>query len=104
MQRRDGFETDLRLMLAESEMEVRWRRDAGGGETVDANEAEARWEIHGGETKARLVTKARRTTEARRRRDGCELEARWKRDGGGTEARWRRDGGETEGGVTARRR
>ena len=37
-------ETDLRRMRAGSKMEVRWRRDAGGGETVDANEVEARWE------------------------------------------------------------
>ena len=53
METRDGFETDASWKRAGSEMEVIWRRDVGGGETVDANEVEARWEM-----------------EARRRRDG----------------------------------
>ena len=82
MERRDGFETDLRRVRAGREMGVRWRRDAGGGETADANEAGAGWEME-----ARRRRDECRKRDGRRRRDGGELEARWRRDGGGTEAR-----------------
>ena len=59
--RRDGSET-----------EASWRRDADGGETADADEVEARWQMEA--------------------RDGGEMqmEARWRRAGGETGARWRR--------------
>ena len=59
--RRDGSET-----------EASWRRDADGGETADADEVEARWQMEA--------------------RDGGEMqmEARWRRDGG--------SGGGDEGG------
>ena len=54
------------------ELEASWRRDADGGETADADEVEARWQMEA--------------------RDGGEMqmEARWRRDGGETGARWRR--------------
>ena len=72
--RRDGGET-----------EASWRRDADGGETADADEVEARWQMQA--------------------RDGGEMqmEARWRRDGGETGARWRRrrdEGGGDEGGES----
>ena len=55
-----------------SETEASWRRDADGGETADADEVEARWQMEV--------------------RDGGEMqmEARWRRAGGETGARWRR--------------
>ena len=49
------------------ELEASWRRDADGGETADADEVEARWQMEA--------------------RDGGEMQM---------EARWRRDGGEME--------
>ena len=54
------------------ELEASWRRDADGGETADADEVEARWQMEA--------------------RDGGEMqmEARWRRAGGETGARWRR--------------
>ena len=66
--RRDGSET-----------EASWRRDADGGETADADEVEARWQMEA--------------------RDGGEMqmEARWRRDGGS-------GGGEEGGGDEWRER
>ena len=57
------------------ELEASWRRDADGGETADADEVEARWQMEardGGEMQMEA-------------RCGGELEARRGRDGGGDE-------------------
>ena len=68
--RRDKMEA--RRKRDGSETEASWRRDADGGETADADEVEARWQMEA--------------------RDGGEMqmEARWRRDGG--------SGGGDEGG------
>ena len=60
--RRD--EMEARRKRDGSETEASWRRDADGGETADADEVEARWQMEA--------------------RDGGEMqmEARWRRDGG----------------------
>ena len=57
-----------------SETEASGRRDADGGETADADEVEARWQMEV--------------------RDGGEMQM---------EARWRRDGGEMEAAAAATR-
>ena len=68
--RRD--EMEARRKRDGSEAEASWRRAADGGETADADEVEARWQMEA--------------------RDGGEMqmEARWRRDGG--------SGGGDEGG------
>ena len=70
--RRD--EMEARRKRDGSETEASWRRDADGGETADADEVEARWQMEA--------------------RDGGEMQM---------EARWRRDGGEMEAAAAATR-
>ena len=73
--KRDGGELEARRRRRRDS-----RRRRGGGETADADEVEARWQMEA--------------------RDGGEMqmEARWRRDGGEMEARRGRDGGGDEGG------
>ena len=61
--RRDGGETEARRRRAGGELEASWRRDADGGETADADEVEARWQMEardGGEMEARRQRRRRR--------------------------------------------
>ena len=60
--RRDGGETEASWRRAGGELKASWRRDADGGDTADADEVEARWQMeardggdigHGGEMEAR---------------------------------------------------
>ena len=61
--RRDGGETEASWRRAGGELKASWRRDADGGETADADEVEARWQMEardGGEMEARRQRRRRR--------------------------------------------